>query len=122
MLLRNTVAYFGSLPSLLPALSSVVRYGSDITVTIPVSGKFTDRQRGVYQVRDTHNLGPVVRSGVPLPVSLLRYCRVSGSTPKWAMPLNLATLNLHIIAAMMPLLSGTWDECIAGPRRLSCPA
>lgn len=26
------------------------RYGSDITVTLPANGKFSDKQRGIYEV------------------------------------------------------------------------
>ena len=44
-----------AVPSAYDCVAACARYGSDITVTVPVNGKFTARQRGVYEVRGSHS-------------------------------------------------------------------
>ena len=45
------------------------RYGSDITCTIPASGKFSERQKAVYQVvlRSMRAVEAAMKPGVPWP-------------------------------------------------------
>ena len=45
------------------------RYGSDITCTIPVGGKFSDRQKGIYAIvlRSMRAVEAAMKPGVPWP-------------------------------------------------------